>query len=197
MRHCSVVSTHESSLNSELSLCFPGVRTQKANELWHAKKAIMCDTPKTRNFDTPKKKELWYIKKQGIVVRHIKGKLHMFQCVIFVETWYHAQWKLKCNAVQPSVFAFAMLAAQFASSMATFSGSCWNKGHFQCWYYSFYNLEIKSILLEMSKYYSTNLTANQQRWISMWNEFIRAWNCGEQSALWQTDPSIISSFSEL
>jgi len=38
-----------------------------------------------------------YAKHQGIIVRRIKGKLHKFQGVIFVETWYHAQWNLTCG----------------------------------------------------------------------------------------------------
>jgi len=67
--------------------------------------------------------------------------------------------------------------------------------------HAFSNLEMISILPEMSKqntiFSSTKLTANQRYWISTWNVFIRACNCGEHSVMWQTASLLTSLFSEL
>jgi len=63
-------------------------------------------------------------KKQGMVVGH-KGKLHMLQGDIFVETRYQAPWNSIHNTTHTetmlhSVFAFATLPAQFALFMSPF-----------------------------------------------------------------------------
>jgi len=87
--------------------------------------------------------------KKGIVARHIKENLHMFQGAIFVETGImHSE---NSHASQPSVFAFGTFPAQFTPSIKRFLGLLLEYRHFHHRCISFSDREIISILSEISK----------------------------------------------